>query len=105
MSGRVTISGESIPADASAVITLVPREAPEAMTVSEAIVGGRYAFEEAPRGPATAVFEITQPFGPEVTSARTGNRYRRLRSLVPDRSVGGVRLEVGGEDQSLDFDL
>jgi hypothetical protein len=104
LQGKVTLSGQPLPADAEAYIVFAA-EADRSGAVSVPIVGGRYDSPRTPRGEVTVFFEINQPTGPERTSERTGRTYRDIATLVPAKYATGMPLTVESDDPSRNFDL
>lgn len=103
--GTVTIGGQPLPADATGSVTFDPAQAgPDKKTVTVPIVNGQYDSPDTPTGSVKASFNIQQPDGPEYTTDR-GTKARNVKNLVPEKSIGGVSIEVAGDKSDQDFDL
>jgi hypothetical protein len=105
LQGTVTLAGQPIPADATASIIFEPsKTAEQGPPASALIVSGKYECPDAPVGPVTVFFNITQPSGPEYTTDR-GITTRNATSLTPPKYAPGMSLEVTGDNAAQDFDL
>lgn len=103
VSGKVTLHGKPLPADATAYVVFTPTK-PGSKPMSAPIKDGHYDAPEAPSGPVTVSFDITRPNGPPRKSDRTGQMYQDILSLVPSRYVSGIPLTIDGPTTK-DFDL
>lgn len=103
VSGKVTLHGKPLPADATAYVVFTAT-APGSKPVSALVKDGRYDSEKTPSGPVTVSFDITRPNGPPRKSDRTGEMYQDIQSLVPSRYASGMPLTIDGPTTK-DFDL
>lgn len=106
VTGKVTIAGKEIPADAQAFVIFDPQdEVTKAESVTVPVVSSRYESSNVPVGKNKVYFDISRKTGPPKKSERTGVEYQDVVNLVPPQYSTGVELEVAGEEFSHDFDL
>ena len=105
LAGAVTIGGKPVPSDADAAISFSLVDGAPQDVAKAKIVDGKYDCPDVPRGQVQVSFSISQPYGPEKVSSRTGTSYRETRNLVPAKYLAGMTLQVSGDNTSQDFDL
>jgi hypothetical protein len=104
LSGTVTINGRPLPANVTGTIMFRPSGKGMAKTAGVSLIGGKYDSPETPVGEVTVFFSIQEPTGNMISDAG-GPPFPELRSIVPQESTNGVKLQVTGENPQQDFDL
>lgn len=104
VSGTVTIDGKPLPANATGTVMFRPSGKGMAKTAGVSVIGGKYDSPETPVGEVTVFFSIQEPTGKMISDAG-GPPFPEYRSIVPQGSTNGVKLEVTGENLQQDFDL
>ncbi len=104
LQGTVTIGGQPVPSDATGHISFIPTGKGQAPAASATIVNSKFDCPAVPQGAVKVSFSITQASGPTYTTDR-GQTAQAVESLVPEKSVSGVDLEVTGDNAEQNFDL
>jgi hypothetical protein len=105
LQGTVTINSQPLPADAEGSIIFKPAEAGTARGVTATIVDGNYDAPEAPKGSVIVSFSIYKTKRATTINERTGQPDTIMESLVPEKYVTGVPIEVTGDKSDQDFNL
>ena len=106
VSGRVTLDGKPLPADAKAFVIFAPAATTEqSQSVSVPVVNGAYDSPNTPVGSVKVFFDVTKATGPVKKSERTGEDYQDVINLVPSEFGAGVARTVDGDMADQNFDL
>jgi hypothetical protein len=106
LAGKVTLDGESVPANAQAAITFQPSAGNKGKAVSVPIVNGAYDSPSTPRGPVLAIMSLSIPTGKTMKSERTGREVSEMTTIaLSPEQLGGIALDITGDDDNHDFPL
>jgi hypothetical protein len=106
LKGKVTLDGAPVPANAQASVTFQPTAGNKGKAVTAAIANGEYDSPNTPRGPVLAIMSLSIPTGKMIMSERMGTEVPEIKTVtLSQEQMGGITLDVTGDETAHDFDL
>jgi hypothetical protein len=105
LAGSVRIAGQPI---AEGRIHFMPNPGTPGLPVTAEVSAGKYIAEDVPLGSVVVTFSAVKETGKQVREqVREAGRdpYPEYVSIIPEKYVQGVPLNVTGDNDAQDFDL